>query len=90
MPTIKSRKKLKESILLRFASTLFLTELDGDIIEIVKFFTKFTVIYKGFWVKLKAIVVFAVENKKLTFGVVLQTNFLAAIGKSRNENGKKN
>ena len=56
----------------------------------MKFFTKFTVIYKGFWVKLKAIVVFAVENKKLTFSVILQTNFLATIGKPKNENGKKN
>ena len=90
MPAIKSRKKLKESILLRVASTLFLIELDSNIIEIVKFFTSFTVIYKIFWVKIETIVVFVVENKKLTFGVILQTNSLAAIGKSRNENGKKN
>ena len=48
------------------------------------------VIYKGFWVKLEIIIVFAIKNKKLTFGVILQTNFLATIGKSRNENGKKN
>ena len=39
---------------------------------------------------METILVLAAENKKLTFGVILQTNLLAAIGKSRNENGKKN
>ena len=39
---------------------------------------------------MEIIVVLAAENKKLTFGVILQTNFLATIGNSKNENGKKN